>query len=222
MDESPLKLLDLYCGEGGASKGYVNAGFEVVGVDLFAMPYYPFEFVQADALEYDLSGFDAIHASPPCQAFSKNAKQHGTHEDHPDHIELIRERLIEAAVPYIIENVPGAPLIDPVQLCGSSFGLDLQRHRLFESNVSLVAPPCNHSLHTPRFRRPDKRVASLASVVQVNGERNYAGELELRRNAMKMPWASNRGLTQAIPPAYTEFLGRQLRLHILARRGLAA
>lgn len=224
-----MRLLDLFCGAGGAGMGYHWAGWEVVGVDLDAQRDYPFDFVQADALavldgetDLDLDGFDAIHASPPCQRYSVATKQHSP-SDHPDLVGPVRERVQRLGVAYIIENVPGAPLLNPIRLCGSSFGLDVQRHRLFESNVPLVAPPCNHGLQTPRFPRPDKRKKSPARVVPVFGSMNYAGDLAVWRRAMGMPWVTrSRGLAEAIPPAFTEYLGRQLWLAVRARRGLTA
>jgi len=156
------KILDLFCGAGGASMGYHLAGFEVVGVDIALQPNYPFEFHQADAMAFPLSGFDAIHASPPCQAYTRMARgllqSQGRAKEHPRLIEPIRARLLESGLPYIIENVEGAPLIRPIRLCGSSFGLDVQRHRLFEvlpSSVLMSVPsgavrPTNHSTRTGR------------------------------------------------------------------------
>lgn len=135
-----MKALDLFCGAGGASMGLANAGFEVTGVDIFDQPNYPFTFYKANALEFDLSGFDFIWASPPCQAFT--LAQRIQKNQHPDLIEPIRQRLIETNKPYCIENVVGAPLINPILLCGSMFpGLRVYRHRLFESNFKIVPPP---------------------------------------------------------------------------------
>ncbi len=204
-----MRLLDLFCGAGGASMGYHRAGFEVVGVDVAPQPHYPFEFHQADALTFELEGFDAIHASPPCQAYSCLTSDKSLH---PRLIRPIRARLVAAGVPYVIENVEGArdEMSDPILLCGSSFGLDLRRHRYFESNVGLEAPPCDHRWQAPRFRIPDKRRKGLASVVGVYGQINYAGELALRSAAMGIDWMSNAELIEAIPPAYTQHIGEQL------------
>ena len=138
------RLLDLFCGAGGAAMGYHRAGFTVVGVDINPQRHYPFEFHQADALEFDVSGFDAIHASPPCQAFTAYKRRPNHVGDYPDLIWPTRQKLIASGVPYVIENIPKAPLLNPITLCGSSFGLDVRRHRLFESNVPLLAPPCDH------------------------------------------------------------------------------
>jgi DNA (cytosine-5)-methyltransferase 1 len=233
------RLLDLFCGAGGAAMGYHRAGFDVVGVDVRPQPRYPFEFVQDDALAlmstypwWDVPPFDAIHASPPCQAHSTIAKQirklGRTANEHPDLVAPTRELLQETGLPYVIENVPGAPLIDPVMVCGSSLGLDVRRHRLFEANWPLMVPRCAHGWQTPRFRSLDSRrgtksvvpvhgSSQLASVVGVHGNLNYAGEMLLRERAMEIDWMSSYELTQAIPPAYTELIGHQLMQHVRAR-----
>jgi C-5 cytosine-specific DNA methylase len=141
------RLLDLFCGAGGAAMGYARAGFEVVGVDIAPQPRYPFEFHLEDALEFlplrrIWGDFDAIHASPPCQRWTRaqNAAQNA--DGHPDLITPLRPLLEATGLPYVIENVVGAPLRDPVKVCGLSLGLGVKRHRLFESNVSLFVPPC--------------------------------------------------------------------------------
>jgi len=141
-----MRLLDLFCGAGGAAMGYHRAGFEVVGVDITPQPHYPFEFHQGDAMTFPLEGFDVIHASPPCQTYIRG----GTVDKakHPDLLPSVRYGFEWEGVPYVIENVPGAPMRPDVILCGSMFGLGIRRHRWFESNVAL--PPwtlaCNHSL----------------------------------------------------------------------------
>ena len=123
------RLLDLGCKAGGASRGYHNAGWEVVGVDISPQPRYPFEFHQADMLTFPLDGFDAYHASPPCQTWSAYRRRgSGVGDGYPDLIEPMRERLAATGKPYVIENIPGSPLRDWVQLCGSSFWLDVKRH----------------------------------------------------------------------------------------------
>lgn len=207
------RLLDLFCGAGGAAMGYYRAGFDVVGVDINPQPNYPFEFHQADACEYPLQGFDAIHASPPCQEHSalksKLTKAHGTHWMLADTV----ARLEASRLPFVVENVVGSGVEmggQWVQLCGSSFGLDVRRHRLFRCSFLMLTPPCAHHLQTPRFRSLDKRSKSLASVVGVHGHINYAGEAELRNAAMGIDWMTQPELAQAIPPAYTEFIGREL------------
>ncbi len=235
------RLLDLYCGAGGAAVGYARAGFDVVGVDIAPQPRYPYEFIQASALDWVadgpdvVAGFDAIHASPPCQAHSSIAKQvrklrPGRYE-HPDLVAQTRDLLDATGLPYVIENVIGAPLVNPIMLCGSSFGLDVRRHRLFElGGFSCMAMPCAHYWQTPRFRSLDKRrglksvvpvygggqIEGTASVVGVHGHINYTGERELREKAMGIDWMSPYELTQAIPPAYTEYVGQAL-LDQLAR-----
>ncbi|MFI0433741.1 MAG: DNA cytosine methyltransferase [Candidatus Nanopelagicales bacterium] len=201
-----MRLLDLFCKGGGAAMGYHRAGFEVVGVDIEPQPHYPFEFIQADALTVDLAGFDVIHASPPCQAFTAYRRRRGVGEGYPDLIEPIRRRLDAAGVPYVIENVAGAPLRDAIMLCGSAFGLDVQRHRYFESNVPLIAPACDHSVWTPRFPPATNRT-NLRRTVEVGVWRI---PLAVQQQAMGIDWLPLAQLTEAIPPAYTEHIGRQL------------
>ena len=202
------RLLDLFCGAGAAAMGYHRAGFEVVGVDIESQPRYPFDFHQADALAFPLDGFDAVHASPPCQFASAYRRRKGAQGDHPNLIPQTRERLEVTGLPYVIENVPTARayLIDPVQLCGSSFGLDVQRHRLFESSVALMAPPCDHGWQTPRFPPATNRT-NLRSTVEIGV---YRIPLALQQVAMEIDWMTLAELSQAIPPTYTEHIGRQL------------
>ena len=213
-----MKLLDLFCGAGGASMGYSLAGFEVLGVDNKPQPNYPFEFVQADALDFlthNDERFDACHASPPCQSFSAyRRKGSGVGDGYPNLIPETRQRLKATGAPYVIENVPGAPLEDPIQLCGSSFGLDVQRHRLFESNMPLEAPACDHSWWTPRFPPATNRT-NLRLTVEVGVWRI---PLEVQQQAMGIDWMALKELSQSIPPAYTKHLGLQLLDHIEGRR----
>lgn len=144
------RLLDLFCGAGGAAVGYHRAGFDVVGVDIKPMPRYPFEFVQADAMTYPLDGFDAIHASPPCQDWSQMVRCYHAPEHGTGHLLLdTLARLRAQSLPWVIENVVGAPLPSALVLCGASFGLgaggfDLNRHRRFETSFAMLAPPCQH------------------------------------------------------------------------------
>jgi DNA (cytosine-5)-methyltransferase 1 len=226
-------LLDLFCGAGGASVGYALAGFDVIGVDIEPQPNYPFDFHQGDALttldkllmcrKRDDSNFVAVHASPPCQGYSTQTA------DKNRHLRLIvpvRERLQRLGLPYVIENVEGArkSLLEPVRLCGSGFGLDLRRHRYFESNWGVVGKPCNHSWQTPRFRSLDMsmvRKGRLASVVGVHGHINYVGEFPLRCAAMGIDWMTNEELVEAIPPAYTHFVGEQLLAHLAVEEAAA-
>lgn len=194
------RLLDLFCGAGGAGMGYARAGFEVVGVDIEPQPHYPFEFHQADALTFPLDGFDAIHASPPCQAYIRGGLQGG---GHPRLIEPVRERLSSRR--YVIENVPGAPLRTEVELCGSMFGLPIRRHRRFESNAlsALLVPPCNHSRPIVGvYGNPHGDAGAWPGMLP--------GSRETWAKALGIDWMEAHELSQAIPPAYTEWIGRQL------------
>ena len=207
-----MKLLDLFCGAGGASAGYAAAGFEVHGVDLKHGKRYPYTYVRADVLDVlrdknYLDQFDVIHASPPCQTHSitqhlRNAQ--GKTTSKLDLIPETRAALIESGKPYIIENVPGSPLINPIQLCGSSFGLKVRRHRLFESNMALIGSVCNHKLQG----RPIGVYGSLNDEIPKGGK--TAATIDEARNAMGMPWAIWTELVEAIPPAFTEYLGGQI------------
>lgn len=200
------KLLDLYCCQGGASQGYVAAGFTVTGVDIDPQPRYPFEFAQADAISFLLTygpEFDAIHASPPCQAHTRAQKIQ--QNDHPDLIEPTRSALRLVGKPYVIENVPLAPLHHPVELCGAMFGLETYRHRLFEVGGWSLSVP-EHPEHTARTTKMG-RPPQAGEYMHVVG--NFSGTARARE-IMGMPWASRDGLREAIPPAYTEYIGRQL------------
>lgn len=206
-------LLDLFCGAGGCSVGYARAGFDVVGVDIQPQKNYPFEFHQADALDFPLDGYDAIHASPPCQVYlSLRAvnKALGRADGHRDLIAATREALSASGVPYVIENVEGAPLLNPVKLCGSSFGLAVRRHRLFECSFPVLAQPCAHHLQREEKYwtswRPNGEERK-ATVVQVYGN---AGGREHWPDAMGIDWMTPDELAEAIPPAYTEHIGGYL------------
>lgn len=220
------RILDLYSCAGGAGEGYRRAGFEVVGVDLDPQPHYPFEFHQADAIAYVLAHgheFDAIHASPPCQLYSAaRNKSVNSKRVHPDLVGPTRDALRMIGKPYIIENVVGAPMEGPITLCGGMFGLTapdvdgvplkLLRHRLFESNIELAAP--EHTPHrelegvtasvfgsggtwSPEFRDRPKRGG-------------YVPHISVIRELMGIDWMNRYELSQSIPPAYTEYLGKQL------------
>lgn len=209
-----MKLLDLFCGAGGASMGYHQAGFEVTGVDINHQKRYPFEFIQADALELSesfLAGFDVIAASPPCQKYSDLAKQ--TKRDYPDLIKEVRDLLRRTGKPYVIENVDTAPLENPIMLCGAMFeGLRVYRHRKFESNLPLTAP--DHPKHIAKVYTYDRRKHHFGRpltddmFVQVTGGGN--APVPIKREAMGIDWMINKELNEAIPPKYCEYLGKQL------------
>lgn len=208
------RLLDLFCGAGGAGVGYHRAGFDVVGVDINPQPRYPFEFHQADAMTFPLDGFDAVHASPPCQRYTAL----GTREDlshHPDLVAATRFGLAVFAGPWVIENVVGAPLRADLTLCAAAFGLRSYRHRIFESNARLVQPP--HPPHRVRVnRRGENRREHWArgGFVTITGDiGSYVGP-----EAMGIDWMTGAELSQAIPPAYTEYIGKQLVAFLEARR----
>lgn len=213
---SKPRLLDLFCGAGGASMGYHRAGWEVTGIDINPQPNYPFEFYQLDAVEHleagNWRGFQAIHASPPCQFGTAYRRRPGHVKDSPNLIPVVREHLRRAGRPYVIENnwVNRAHLIDPIRLCGSSFGLDVQRHRAFESNVPMMAPPCDHAWQTPRFPQATNR-KNLRRTVEVGVWRI---PLDIQRKAMGVDWMNLKELSEAIPPAYTELIGGQLAAQI--------
>lgn len=201
------RLLDLFCGAGGAAMGYHRAGFDVVGVDIDPQPRYPFEFHHADAMTFPLDGFDVIHASPPCQAYAVSTRVWlGRAAEHPDLVDPTRDRLSRTGVPWVIENVPGAPLRNPLVLCGTMFdGLRVYRHRLFESDPPLYFPP----MHYPH----DERVAEVGRPVGDNGWMTVAGHfinVTAARIAMGIDWMTKDELADAIPPAYTEWIGRRM------------
>ena len=187
--------------------GYHRAGFVVTGVDIKAQRHYPFEFRQGDALSYPLRGFDAIHASPPCQAWTAYNRRPGYVGAVDELVAFMRERLRECGVPTVIENVEGAGLRRPLMLCGSMFGLDVQRHRYFEVSVPLPSPPpCRHSIWTPRFHPATNR-SNLRKTVEVGAGRI---PMKVQQAAMGIDWMSRRELSQAVPPAYTNWIGDQV------------
>ena len=206
------KLLDLFCGVGGASVGYAQAGFEVHGVDLKHGKRYPYTYLRADVLdvlrddEY-LQQFDVIHASPPCQTHSVTKHLRNAQGKSTSKVDLIpetRAALIATGKPYIIENVMGSPLIDPIMLCGSAFGLKVRRHRIFESNLELQGTTCKHK----EQGRPVGVYGSLKDEIPKGGK--TAESIDEARQAMDMPWAIWSELVEAIPPAYTKYLGEQI------------
>jgi len=210
-----LRALDLFCGAGGVSEGLRRAGFEVTGVDLAEQPRYRGGvFVQDDALEYPLGGFDFIWASPPCQAHTALRSVTGGRE-YPDLIPATRDRLQGSGIPWVIENVPGAPLRHGFMLCGQSFGLKVYRHRLFEPSFGVLSPPCpGHPEAVPKAGRGP----SPGGYICVTG--NTVGAVEFGGPAMGIDWMNRRELSQAIPPAYAEWIGWHAAEHILAKRGV--
>ena len=224
--EPKFKLLDLFCCAGGAGVGYQRAGFDVVGVDIKTQPNYPLPFIQCDVLKLDpafISLFDAVHASPPCQSYSDLAKRNGNADAWPRLIEPVREMLVRSGLPYIIENVEGAPLENPVMLCGTMFkGLRVIRHRLFEVNFPVLTP--KHGRH-PKVHTFDKRKShygktdDMRDFVQVTGGGNCT--IAAARDAMQIDWMTKGELNEAIPPAYTQFIGKQLSLYLVAENRIS-
>lgn len=237
------KLLDLFCCEGGASTGYARAGFDVYGADIVAQEHYPFPMYKGDALgllslhlerpearsffygpngveDFHVSEFDAITASPPCQAHSTITP------DKSKHVDLIpptRELLHAWGKPFIMENVEGArkTMDHAVKLCGSSFGLRVRRHRYFETNLDHVwSLPCRHAEQGVPVGVYGDHADGVTRRPNGTSRGVKAQTVAEAREAMGMPWASWHGTTQAVPPAYTEFLGAQLLAHI--RLGVSA
>lgn len=211
-----MRLLDLFCGAGGCSVGYHRAGFtEIVGVDLRPQPNYPFEFAQENAIDYVMEfceDFDAIHASPPCQVYSIGRHIHNSGHRHPDLVAATRKVLEMSGKPWVMENVMGAPMQNAIVLCGLMFNLRVLRHRQFESNVFLMSPP------HPKHPRGNLTNAGKGYSTGDTGFVCVAGHNFVREagaEAMGIDWMKTRPeLANAIPPAYTEFVGRQLIDHI--------
>lgn len=220
-------LLDLYCKAGGAGMGYSLAGFDVTGVDIEPQSRYPFAFVQCDALEYvEAHGheYDAIHASPPCQGYSVMRHAPGA-VGAPRLIGATRNALRVTGRPYVIENVEGArsEMVDPVTLCGSMFGLgaqgcQLQRHRLFEANVPLIVPTCRHH-DGPVIGVYGGHARRRAAAHGGRGTRDVweGGHWAAASEAMGIDWMTLKELSEAIPPAYTQFVGYQILAHRMIR-----
>jgi DNA (cytosine-5)-methyltransferase 1 len=230
------RLLDLFCKAGGAAVGYHRAGFDVVGVDIKHQPRFPYPLIVDDALDvlrqlvagwsigpsmpdgkrYRLSDFAAIHASPPCQAYS--AASGAAAAGHPDLVGPTRALLLAAGKPWVIENVVGSPLSFSMLLCGSMFGMEVRRHRLFESSHLMLSPgPCRHG--------SQKRVLSVTGTgyggkFKRNGQKP-SGVTEARE-VMGIDWMTIAELSQAIPPAFTEYVGKQLMEAVGASTGAGA
>ena len=225
-------ILDLFCGAGGCAVGYHRAGFDVVGVDMKPQPRFPFAFQQWDALLFmtrlldagqhmESLGFDAIHASPPCQRFSALRNMGANQdEDYPDLVEDTRELLIASGLPYVIENVPKAPLHNPVTICGTAVGLPIvdcldqprqvHRHRIFETNWTLLVPPCQHTVPALGTYGQGGRWKRVGPTSGTDRRGGYQGSLAECLEGMGIDWMSRREVGQAIPPAYTELIGAQL------------
>jgi DNA (cytosine-5)-methyltransferase 1 len=223
MPRSRPRLLDLFCKAGGASMGYHRAGFDVTGVDHEEQPRYPFPFVLADALEYVREHgreYDVIHASPPCQRYSQASRITGNPERHPDLVEPVRQALAASGRLWVIENVPGAPLYFSALVCGLALGCGVKRHRLFESNVFLfgtTCPPGHRGDFISVFGPGSAQRVGGKGWVSVHGggapakaDRRRRADAELARRALGIDWMTRDELSQAIPPPYTEFIGKQL------------
>lgn len=215
------KLLDLFSGAGGCSMGYHRAGFDVTGVDIEPHDDYPFELIVADAMTVDLDGYDIIHASPPCQAYTTMSNRH--RGEWPDLLEPVRDRLLSWGGAYVIENVPGARrrMRDPFTLHGGMFGLGVHRPRLFETNAPLMLyglPPTRNPLGVYGARADGRRLWSRTD----GSEQRAADSIEAAAAAMGIDWMTDwRDLAEAIPPAYTEFIGAQLIDHLAAEEAHA-
>lgn len=214
------RLLDLFCGAGGAAMGYHRAGFEVVGVDINPQPHYPFEFHQGDAMTWPLDGFDAIHASPPCQFFTQmraSWRAQGVNDGYVDLLTPTLKRLRGLDIPWIVENVVGAgrAFSPTLMLHGAMFGLRVDRARLFESNVLLLAPKQGRTkepigVYDTRPRGKSHNRTRTCAATGKKSEMRIARTLEEAHDAMGMDWSDWYGTKEAIPPAYTEFIGEQL------------
>jgi DNA (cytosine-5)-methyltransferase 1 len=202
-----VKILDLFCCGGGAAMG-MSQGFDtqdITGVDILPQPKYPFKFIQGNALEIGLFDYDFIWASPPCQAFTKAQKLRGN--THPDLLEPIRIRLKDSGIPYCIENVVGAPLLNPILLCGAMFGLKTYRHRLFETSFPIKAP--KHPEHSVKQTKMGRKPVE-GEFIQVVG--NFIG-IDFAKEAMGIDWLSTKEMAQAIPPAYSKYIAENFLLH---------
>lgn len=209
--------------------GYYRAGFDVVGVDIKSQPHYPFPFYQADAMTFPLDGFDVVHASPPCQAHSSMRVMYNA-KKHESMIDSCYARFLDAGKKFVIENVVGAPLRYPIMLCGTMFGLgvedaDLRRHRLFDSNACILEQPqCRHGkrattgVYGGRVRNRKRTIGIYGEGCRDSRRKFDKGlpdfTIEQGRAAMGIDWMTTAELSQAIPPAYTEYIGRQLIAHV--------
>lgn len=222
MRTTAPRVLDLFCCAGGMGAGFAQEGFEVVGVDIANQPRYPFTFIRADVLDllaapwFDVQAFDLIHASPPCQHYSDLAGRNGNADEHPDLIGPTREALQATGLPYVIENVEGAPLHDPALICGTGLGLGvdgyrLRRHRLFESNFPIVPPPCACSCDPRPIIDVSGGGPTHAPRLDGKGGRTYKGTVAQKRAAMGIDWMMGAELVEAIPPLYAKVVAFSFR-----------
>lgn len=216
------RLLDLYCGAGGAARGYHDAGFDVFGIDIEPQPNYPYEFIQGDALQAwrRVQNFDAIHASPPCQAYSSLTRGTNQGRTYPDLVGPTRVLLEQTGLPYVIENVPGAPLRNPLLLCGSMFGLGVRRHRCFETNWPVLQPECQHEAMLRRYRVMRHGETYLSRYAPVYGS-GGGKEMAQWADAMGIDWMTHAEMAEAIPPAFTQWIGERLLEQLSRARGAA-
>lgn len=209
-----MKILDLYCGAGGAAMGLHRAGFEVIGVDNAPQPNYPFAFIHADVLTFDLDGYDAYWASPPCQAYTwASTKARNRGKTYPDLMEETRKRLLKTAKPFIIENVIGAPMRRDIMLCGTMFGLNIIRHRLFEINGFSVPQPLHPKHKLPTIiQTKNNTLAKRSAYCSVAGHGGHGCSFKYEdwKEAMQINWMTKKELIQAVPPAYSEYIGGYL------------
>jgi DNA (cytosine-5)-methyltransferase 1 len=208
-----LKCLDLFCKQGGASRGLADAGFDVTGLDIDPQPLYPYTFIQADATTYPLDGYDFYWASPPYQRYSK-LKGLVT-KQYPDLVSLIRDRFAATGKPFVIENVPGAPLENPLLLCGTMFGLKVRRHRLFECHPPLypLLPP-HGCKGTAGFTNAYRSVSSFSNGAQLICVVGHNFNVTDARAAMGIDWMNREGIREAIPPAMSHFIGSLMIDHL--------
>jgi DNA (cytosine-5)-methyltransferase 1 len=214
--QAKLKCLDLFCKQGGVSRGLADAGFEPVGVDINPQPLYPYTFIQADAMTCSLDGYDFYWASPPCQLFSNLKALARRHYD--DLIEPIRSRLLATGKPFVIENVPGSPLRNPILLCVTMFGLKVKRHRLFECHPTIypLLPPhaCRGKAGFTNSTRGISAFKHKAKLICVTGHNFIVADA---RAAMGIDWMTHEGLREAIPPAMSRFIGELMIKQITTR-----
>lgn len=207
------RALDLFCGAGGSARGLQLAGFHVTGIDHQPQPRYCGDaFIQADAMEFPLEGYDLIWASPPCQAYAQLGAKDGRH---PELIEPVRDRLQAVDVPWVIENILGAPLKQHILLCGSMFGLGVRRHRCFETSglPLILTPPCQHGGEIRAYYGKPGWLCWSAKAAVVNGGSRkllLRGSVDQARQDMGIDWMTWDELRESIPPVYAEFIGRRI------------